>query len=99
MTTNNIGSFAKTKLLQTIASHCSRNEGVIHDTDLDRYINNLRESSDAYKDASITDLFTANGDDQYDTIERAQTDSRTPSEYWQLTEYGNKCINPTSWLK
>lgn len=99
MTTRNIGYMALTQLVQTIANHCAKNDGVIHDTDLDRYINNLRERSECYKDASITDLYTAFGDDQHDMIERHQVDTRTPSEYWKLTEYAEKCINPSKWIK
>jgi|11BtaG_2_1085332.scaffolds.fasta_scaffold19259_3 hypothetical protein len=101
MTTNNIGPFAKTKLIKQIANHCYDNHGVIHDNNLDNLINNLKNSSECYENASITDLFTADPfqDDTHDIIERDQTDTRMPSEYWKLTEYAQKCINPKSWIK
>jgi len=100
MTTNNIGVFGKDKLIRKIADHCANNDGVIHDSNLDNLINNLRKS-EAYKNASITDLFTADPyeDDSHDIIERAQTDTQVPSEYWRLTDYGNQCITPGRWFK
>ena len=96
-----LGAFAKTKLVRQIADHCDSNDGVIHDSNLDNLINKLRESSDCYKDASISDLFTADPfkDDSHDMIERAQIDTQKPTEYWRLTDYAVQCITPKQWFK
>lgn len=92
MATRKIGYFALINLVKRIARHCNDNDGSIHDTDLDRYINNLRNSSECYSKASITDLFTALGDRSHDMIEREH------GEYWKLTEYAHKCITPKKWI-